>query len=149
MRKVMMVGKIGCGKTTLSQRLIGEEVKYQKTQAVSLVGDGIVDTPGEYLEQKQFYAALTVSAVEADVILLLASAIDEQNSFSPRMCSMFSDKPIIGVVTKTDMAEDEELKEEVHTLLEMAGADAILEVGFGDDACIEELRNLIETIEKA
>ena len=89
MKKIMMIGKIGCGKTTLGQRLTGETVSYRKTQSIQVIGDGIVDTPGEYLEQKQFYSALIVTAVEADVILLLLSATDEQSTFSPRMSSMF------------------------------------------------------------
>lgn len=148
MRKIMMIGKIGCGKTTLSQRLLGEEVSYKKTQAMELVGQDILDTPGEYLEQRQFYKALVVTAVEADVILLLASAIDGQTAFSPRMSTMFSEKPVIGVITKVDIADDSEQIEAAELILEMAGADRILKVGFGDEACIEELRELIETIEK-
>lgn len=108
MKKIMMIGKIGCGKTTLGQRLTGETVSYRKTQSIQVIGDGIVDTPGEYLEQKQFYSALIVTAVEADVILLLLSATDEQSTFSPRMSSMFGGKPVIGVITKTDLCRDKE-----------------------------------------
>ena len=29
MKKIMMIGKIGCGKTTLGQRLTGETVSYR------------------------------------------------------------------------------------------------------------------------
>lgn len=148
MRKIMMIGKIGCGKTTLSQRLLGEEVSYKKTQALEVLGQDILDTPGEYLEQRQFYKALVVTAVEADVILLLASAIDEQTAFSPRMSTMFSDKPVVGVITKVDLAEDPEQTRSAELILEMAGADVIMKVGFGDEACIEALRKTIETIEK-
>ena len=133
MKKIMMVGKIGCGKTTLSQRLIGEQVSYKKTQSIQVIGDDIVDTPGEY--------------VEADVILLLCSAIDEQNAFSPRMGSLFSGKPVIGVITKTDLCEDPELIEGASEILSMAGAETIIEVGFGDDSCLEKLREAIETAE--
>ena len=147
MKKIMMVGKIGCGKTTLSQRLIGEQVSYKKTQSIQVIGDDIVDTPGEYVEQKQFYSALIVTAVEADVILLLSSAIDEQNAFSPRMGSLFSGKPVIGVITKTDLCEDPELIEGASEILSMAGAETIIEVGFGDDSCLEKLREAIETAE--
>lgn len=146
MKKIMMIGKIGCGKTTLSQRLTGAEIRYQKTQSIQVIGDDIVDTPGEYLEQKQFYSALIVTAAEADVILLLLSAVDEQNAFSPRMNSMFSGKPIIGVITKTDLCTDAEQIESGKEILEHAGAQEILEIGFGDEACVEMLKNRIETI---
>lgn len=148
MRKLMMIGKIGCGKTTLSQRLLGQEVSYKKTQALELVGQDILDTPGEYLEQRQFYKALVVTAVEADVILLLASAIDQQTAFSPRMSTMFSEKPVIGVITKVDLCDDPEQICAAELILEMAGADVILKVGFGDETCIQELREVIENIEK-
>ena len=144
MKKLLMVGKIGCGKTTLSQRLLNEEVRYEKTQAIQVLGDDILDTPGEYLEQKQFYHALIVTAVEADVILLLFAANDEQNMFSPRMNSMFGEKPVIGVITKTDLESDPSVLDGIEEILRMAGARRILRVGLGDDACIDALRKAIE-----
>lgn len=146
MKKLMMIGRIGCGKTTLAQRLIGEEIRYKKTQAIQVVGDDIMDTPGEYLEQKQFTSALMVTAVEADVILLLFSAVEEQNSFSPRMSSMFDGKPVIGVITKTDLCHDSERLHTARELLQMAGAKVVLEVGLGDTECIRFLRDVIESV---
>lgn len=144
MKKIMMIGKIGCGKTTLGQRLVGEAVRYQKTQAIQVIGDDIVDTPGEYLEQKQFYSALLVTAVEADVILLLLAADDEQNAFSPRMNSMFCGKPVIGVITKTDLCSDPALIETGREILQNAGAGEVVEIGFGEEECIGRLRETIE-----
>ena len=35
MKKIMLIGRTGCGKTTLTQKLNDEEVRYKKTQAVS------------------------------------------------------------------------------------------------------------------
>lgn len=144
MKKIMMVGKTGCGKTTLSQRLTGSEIQYQKTQSVQVIGSDIVDTPGEYLEQKQFYRALIVSAVEADVILLLFSAVDGQSMFSPRMSSMFCGKRVIGVITKTDLCSSRESINYGQEILKMAGAEEILEVGFGDENCIAALKERID-----
>ena len=147
MKKIMMVGKIGCGKTTLAQRMLGEAINYQKTQSIQVIGSDILDTPGEYLEQKQFYSALIVTAADADVILLLTAATDEQNAFSPRMCSMFSGKPVLGVITKTDLNDDPDNIESARMILGMAGASEIIEAGFGDDSCIEKIREAIEKAE--
>ena len=144
MKKIMMVGKSGCGKTTLSQRLAGEEVTYQKTQSTQVVGGDILDTPGKYLEQRQFYNALVVTAVSADVILLLVSAVDEQNPFPPYLHSMFCGKPVIGIITKTDLAEGPEQVESARTFLELAGAEEILQVGCGSEEGVWSLKDKLK-----
>ena len=46
MKRAMLVGAIGCGKTTLTQRLKAQELKYNKTQAIEFSAN-IIDTPGE------------------------------------------------------------------------------------------------------
>lgn len=147
MKKIMMVGKVGCGKTTLSQRLMGEKIHYKKTQSIEVLGTDIVDTPGEYLERKSFYNALIVTAAEADVILLLLAADDEQNAFSPRMNSLFCGKPVIGVITKTDLCGDPEKIRLCQEILQMAGAAETYSVGLNGDESLEILRNAIENIE--
>jgi len=53
MKKTMLIGRTGCGKTTLTQKLMDEEVKYKKTQAVTYKSK-IIDTPGEYVENKMY-----------------------------------------------------------------------------------------------
>ena len=86
--KVMLLGKIGCGKTTLTQRLNEQDVVYAKTQAVSYENN-IIDTPGEYIENKFFFRALLVTAAEAEKIIFVQSADDEGNFFPPNFKSMF------------------------------------------------------------
>ena len=66
MKRVIMVGHVACGKTTLSQRLNGLKQTYQKTQALEFLQNSI-DTPGEYLERRSLVHALMVTSVEADV----------------------------------------------------------------------------------
>ena len=46
--KIMLIGPSAAGKTTLIQRLIDEEIKYDKTQAVEYIGN-FIDTglPGQ------------------------------------------------------------------------------------------------------
>lgn len=51
---------------------------------------------------------------------------------------------MIGVITKTDLCRDKERTRTGKEILEIAGAQEILEIGFGDEACIETLKSRIE-----
>jgi gamma-glutamylcysteine synthetase len=48
------MGRVAAGKTTLMQRLKGEQISYCKTQYVYYT-DTIIDTPGEYTENGKAY----------------------------------------------------------------------------------------------
>ena len=68
MKKIILVGHVACGKTTLCQRLNDMEMKYKKTQALEVIHKTI-DTPGEYVERRSLFHALVVTSVEADQVL--------------------------------------------------------------------------------
>ena len=104
MKKTMLIGRTGCGKTTLTQKLMNEEVKYKKTQSVTYKSK-IIDTPGEYVENKMFYKSLLVLSADAKLIVLVQSAIDGATLFPPKFSTMFPRKEVIGVITKIDLVE--------------------------------------------
>lgn len=136
-KKIIFIGNIGCGKTTLSQRILGEKQIYQKTQSVELRGDSIVDTPGEYLELNYFRGALMITSAEADVLGFVQSAIDDKRMFSPCYAGSFA-KPAIGIVTKIDVATKEQI-DEAEECLKMAGAERIFKVSCYKNKGIKEL----------
>ena len=142
MKKIMLVGHVACGKTTLCQRLNGLKQEYKKTQALEVINHTI-DTPGEYLEHRSFMRSLTVTAVEVDLALFLQDATSDRFLFSPGQ-SMAFPIPVIGVVTKTDIATKEQTAQAVE-LLELAGADPIFCIssisGEGMDALIDYLKD--------
>lgn len=142
MKKYMMIGKIGHGKTTLSQQLHGMEIRYKKTQSVELVGDDTIDTPGEFLERKERYSALMVTAADADIIMLLCAATDTMCTFSPGMASMFAGKELIGVVTKTDLADEKQIKR-AEFMLNFAGCQKIFKLSAFTGDGVEELKEYI------
>ena len=104
MKKIMLIGRTSCGKTTLTQKLMNEEVKYKKTQAVTYKSK-IIDTPGEYVENKMYYKSLLVLSADAKIIVLVQSAIDGATLFPPKFSTMFPKKEVIGLVTKIDLAD--------------------------------------------
>lgn len=105
MRKIVLMGRSEAGKTTLTQALRGEKIKYQKTQYVNHF-DMIIDTPGEYAQTKHLGYALALYSYEADVVGLLMAA-DEPYSLYPPNCTCMVNREVIGIVTKiNDPAAD-------------------------------------------
>ncbi|MEE1052930.1 MAG: EutP/PduV family microcompartment system protein [Acutalibacteraceae bacterium] len=103
MKKLILIGRSGVGKTTLTQALKGEKTEYHKTQYIDY-GDFLIDTPGEYAENHDLGAALCLYAYEADVVALLIAA-DEQYSLFPPNVTCMVNREVIGIVTKCNKAD--------------------------------------------
>ncbi len=98
MKKIVLVGRSECGKTTLTQALKGDKIQYHKTQYVNHF-DVIIDTPGEYVQTKNLGYALALYAYEADVVGMLMSATEPYSLYPP--CSTAPcNREVIGIVTK-------------------------------------------------
>ena len=142
MKKIMLIGSIACGKTTLCQRLNGMEQKYKKTQALEVINQTI-DTPGEYLEHRSFLSSLMVTSVETDLVLFLLDATQERYMYSSGQAASFP-VPAVGVVTKIDIATEVQ-RRNARELLALAGADPIFEIstadGTGMDLLLEYLQS--------
>ncbi len=126
-KAIMLVGKSQAGKTTLIQYLTNQQISYHKTQTVQVVAGQFIDTPGEYLEQRSNYGALSVTAADVDVIALVQSAFEEGIMFAPGFGGMFFGKPVIGIITKIDLASEEQL-ERTEKALRLAGAEICFKV---------------------
>ena len=142
MKKIMFVGPVGVGKTTLTQRLKGLELTYYKTQAVEF-HDTIIDTPGEFLQHRRYYNALNVTGADADVIGLLVAASNQMQTFPQGFSSLFHQE-VIGIVTKIDMADKEEQIEKARRQLKAAGAKEIFEISATENEGIDRLQAYLE-----
>ena len=134
MKKIMLFGRVGAGKTTLTQALRGEEIKYYKTQYVNYL-DTVIDTPGEYTERRETGGALALYAYEADVVGLVLSANEPYSIFSPCLTSMVN-REVIGIVTGIDKPDAR--PDLVESWLRLAGCKTVFRVssytgeGIGD-----------------
>ena len=113
--RIILMGRSAAGKTTLCQCINHEQIRYHKTQTVSIVNQSMIDTPGEYLERRGYRGALMVTAADADIVVLVQEATEDGTMFA---------KPIVGVVTKEDLATPEQV-ENAKKYLRMAGAEDI------------------------
>ena len=141
MKKVIFIGQCGSGKTTLCQKLNEESLRYRKTQAVELYGDSI-DTPGEYLENRNFYRALITTAVEASMIALVADPTSEYRAIPPGFGGIFG-KKVIGIITKVNQVKPEKLNK-VTEELKNAQASEIFFVDTPEGLGISELSEYLE-----
>lgn len=103
MRKIILMGRTGCGKTTLTQALRGQKINYHKTQYINHF-DVIIDTPGEYAETAHLGRALALYSYEADVVGLLLSATEPYSLYPPNITCMVN-REVIGIVTHIDCPE--------------------------------------------
>ena len=98
MKKIILIGRSGAGKTTLTQALKGEEIKYHKTQYVNYF-ECIIDTPGEYAQTHELGYALALYSYEADVVGLLLSATEPYYLYPPNITCMVN-REVVGIVTQ-------------------------------------------------
>lgn len=140
MKRMLLIGRTGHGKTTLVQAVNRLEAIHRKTQTLEF-HPNMVDTPGEYLENRQFYRALIVTSVECDIIALVQSCDAEDCIFPPGFASIFT-KPVIGIVTKADSEFCMEDNAVMH--LERSGAKEIYITSSVTGEGMEAVRKLLE-----
>lgn len=140
MKKIILMGRSECGKTTLTQALRGDVITYQKTQYINYY-DVIIDTPGEYAENHVLARALALYTYEADVVGLLLSATEPYSLYPPCVTSACN-RPVIGIVTQIDRRDGDPAQ--ARRWLELAGCKPIFSVssytGDGIWAILEYLR---------
>jgi len=141
MKDIILIGGTKAGKTTLLKVLNGEKFKKIDVRTQSLeFEDQVIDTPGEYIENRQYYTALISAAQEAEIIGLVADATAEQYFFPPTFASIFT-RPVIGIVTKID--EPKANIDHAKNILNMAGAGKIFLTSALTGKGITELSNFI------
>ncbi len=137
MKKIMLIGSVGSGKTTLCQRIQGESLKYKKTQSVEFYSQ-MIDTPGEFVMHRRFYSALQMMAANSDIIGFVCSVTESGQTFSPYFAQNFT-KPCIGIITKIDLAPNEETIINAEKRLELAGVVKIFRLSAVEDEGVAEL----------
>lgn len=140
-KRIVLIGRTAAGKTTLCQKISNQDLHYHKTQTVQIVDQSMIDTPGEYLERRYFRGTLMVISTDADIIVMVQDPTEGGTMFPPSYHSQFA-KESIGVITKKDIATEEQIKQAKH-FLQMAGASRLFLVSSYTGEGIDELLEYI------
>ncbi|SEA28807.1 ethanolamine utilization protein EutP [Desulfuromusa kysingii] len=143
MNKVMLVGKTGCGKTTLIQSFQEQKIVYKKTQAITFSGI-FIDSPGEFLENRRLYPALLTTSVGCNIVALVQDATLINSVYPPNFSSMFK-KRILGIVTKVD--KESSNPERAEKFLRRAGAEEIIMTSAIDKTGLQLLRESLTKVD--
>jgi ethanolamine utilization protein EutP len=103
MGKILLIGGIGAGKTTLKQKLSNQAVSYHKTQMLDF-SSIFVDCPGEYLEIPRYYHVLVDTSHRVSEIWALQDPTKSRAIYPPNFTRTFR-KPVIGIITKIDLPQ--------------------------------------------
>ncbi|MBE6567709.1 MAG: ethanolamine utilization protein EutP [Ruminococcaceae bacterium] len=140
MKKLILIGRVAAGKTTLSQALLGEDIKYYKTQSIHY-GEVIIDTPGEYTELRQTSGALALYAYEADIVGLVLSANEPYSIYSPCITSLVN-REVVGIITGIDKPDAR--PDLVENWLRIAGCKKIFRVSSYTGEGIDEILDYLK-----
>lgn len=139
MKKIILIGRVAAGKTTLTQALRGEDIHYYKTQYINYL-DTVIDTPGEYTELRQTSGALALYAYEADIVGLVLSANEPYSIFSPCITSLVN-REVVGIITGIDKPDAN--VERVERWLRLAGCKKIFPLSSYTGEGVKELLNYL------
>lgn len=124
MKKIILIGRSECGKTTLTQALKGDHIHYHKTQYVNHY-DVIIDTPGEYIQTKNLGGAIAMYSFEADVVGLLLSATEPFSLYPPCVTAV-ANRECIGIVTQIDHEGAD--PDRAESWLRLAGCETVFRI---------------------
>lgn len=136
MKKTMLMGETGAGKSSLIRAVAGAGVRSGRALAVEYVDD-FINTPGEFLENRRFYTALITAAADCEILLMLQDSTRNTSLFPPRFAAMFN-RRVIGVITKIDLPSSR--PDLAQRFLRSAGAREIARVSAASGEGVEDLK---------
>lgn len=105
MKRIVFVGTVGAGKTTLFNALQGNYSLARKTQAVEFSDAGNIDTPGEFISHPRLYCALINTLIDADLLIYVHAANDSQCRIPAGLLDIYPHLQQVAVISKIDLPD--------------------------------------------
>lgn len=105
MKRIVFVGDVGAGKTTLFNALQGDFELARKTQAIEFNDEGRVDTPGEYFSHPRLYHALINTLADCDVLIYVHAANNPECRIPSGLLDIYTHMRRFAVISKIDATD--------------------------------------------
>lgn len=100
---IAFIGEVDAGKSALINKILNQNTNTGKTQAAIFYQGSVIDTPGEFVDNRSWNGALlsTISTVKTIVILQPADA--KRVSAPSGLLRVYPNKNIVAVISKADV----------------------------------------------
>ncbi|AJR08954.1 ethanolamine utilization protein [Photobacterium gaetbulicola] len=135
---IAFIGEVDAGKSALINKLLNTDTNTGKTQAAIFYQGSVIDTPGEFVDNRSWSGALlsTISTVKTIVILQPADA--KRVSAPSGLLRVYPNKNIVAVISKSDV-EGADCGRAEHLLRAEGVAGPYFRTSIYDGSSIEQL----------
>ena len=136
---VVFIGEVDAGKSALIGKLLSElETNTGKTQAPIFYPGKVIDTPGEFIDNRALNGALLSTICSVKTIVVLQPANAKHYSPPNGLLNVYSNKNIVGVISKVD-APDADVDKAVKLLRQNRVPEPYFHTSIFDQGSIEQL----------
>lgn len=142
-----VIGEVDAGKSALITRLVDPQGNQKKTQAPIYYSGSVIDTPGEYVDNRAWNGPLLATIASVKTILYLQPANASRFSAPDGLLRVYPNKKIIGVISKIDM-EDADIEKAEQFLKKNNVQGPYFYTSIFDQESIDKLREFLCSIDK-
>lgn len=142
-----VIGEVDAGKSALITRLVNPNGNQRKTQAPIYYSGSVIDTPGEYVDNRAWNGPLLSTISSVNTIVYLQPANAAKFSAPPGLLRVYPNKKLIGVISKVD-ADDANIENAEKLLKDNGVQGPYFHTSIFDDNSINKLRDFLCTINK-
>jgi ethanolamine utilization protein EutP len=145
---VVFVGEVDAGKSALINQLLDQETNTGKTQAPIFYPGKVIDTPGEFMESRAMYGALLTTISNVKTIVFLHPANAQYFSSPSGLLTVYSNKNIVGVISKVDAA-DADIDKSIALLRQNGIPEPYFMTSVSDPASIKRLSHYLLSLQQS
>lgn len=142
-----VIGEVDAGKSALITRLVNPEGNQRKTQAPIFYAGSVIDTPGEYVDNRAWNGPLLSTVSGVNTIVYLQPANAARFSAPPGLLRVYPNKRLVGVISKVD-ADDADINNAEKLLKNNGITGPYFYTSIYDESSINTLREFLCSINK-